>query len=1782
MNMKYFIPFLIALLSWGPVNGQLRPEAIQQPLVKAQSGQFNRTEVSPQKLTGNNLLYGYRLSPSAIRGFVVFSADNPAEVSVLSPYADGTNNISAGELVNGDFFLATYNGGEGGSTTFPQNLIRVSTDTWEVVDTRPLVQHIADMAYDYTTRTLFGIVNSASTSSLVKIDIETGEETLVTRLDQQFIGIAVHTNGTMYAISITGNLYTVNLTTGAGTLIGSTELSPASGTGYFLQSIGFDHHTGKLYWAFVKEANLSDSRLYEVDITTGTATEKGLIGAGSEIVALGSLHYSSPNIPATPTGFSIIPQLGETFAATLSWTNPAVGRSGEALTALGSIVIERNGAVVHTIQNPSIGAAETWTDTNIPKEGDYIYTIYGITDGYTGVKAITPVFIGTDPCEVNVFPLKEGFEGAGVPICWKSLYSEEQNKPQPSTTTAHDGAQSWRFASFDIVNSNGSYLISPRLAVTDTQKSLKFYYNTLNHTMERFRVGYSTTASTLSSFIWVDYIEYVETNGWVEYSKLLPPETKFIAIEYLTPFQFYLYIDDITIDQLVEDVSIASIAAPHSGSNLSAAEEVKVVIKNNGSQAVSNIPVTYEIDGVVTGNEIVTTAIPSQGTLLHTFQTKVDLSALKSHTLKAYTGWNADIRHDNDTATIKVTNFGDCIFTLPFTEGFEEASELACWNIQYKAQNKPGIAQVARTGKQSWAFSSVNTSSDQLLFTPQLKLSAPNQRLSIRFYYNNQSVASATTELFQIGYSTTDLNIDNFRWQNGVNVPFTNGWQEFFALLPANIDVKYICIHYYSSNQGHLYIDDLTVREVNTVDVGITAITSPRTGNDLTDAEPVTIIVKNTGTSPALNVPVVFEVDGVVKASETVAQSLPALIEVTHTFAARADLSALKTHTIKAYTALTGDLGHDNDTLTLQVTNTGICKVSTFPYQQGFESPDDGCWSIYNLDGDFYTWERSIIAHEEGHAMNHGGGPNDENGWLVSPKIALPVNRVHALYFWTLSTFSTGDYGRNSVWISTTSANPADGNFIELWKPTSATPNLWEEIGLSLAPYAGQTVYIAFRYEGRLKHTWYLDDVEIHDITDIKDAGVTAILSPVLNDGDLTTQPVTVKVKNFGGQTLSNFAVKYKVDGQPEVQQIITEPLAALQEREHVFTTLANLSVIGEHTITAYTALDSDMNAANDTASTTVINYGPCAVTTFPYFEEFEREPDRFICWKGYDIDGTGYSWQPASILGGSKIPTIDGSQVAMHRDAPEAQDGWLVSPAIKIPANEVYQLYFGSYIAYPGFYGGNAKSSVWISTGSGLPESGDFKFKWEADRIEDNWAESKINLFDYADKTIYVAFRYQGTDAHTWFVDNVSIEQLVGADVGVSKILSPTGTDTGHSNVSVQVEITNFGATTLSSLPVAYKLNDQVVVTESYTGELKPGHTASYTFTQKIDLSAYGEYTLKAYTILAGDRDTGNDAVVSETLRHSQNVKLFGYRIRFDGATLTDRPGFVSFHSNTPAVVTTLADFNTDNDALVAGEYINGTIYAFSTDYNFLRLTKDWKETAKIPVNDRPSDMTYDYSTGTMYAIVGRYNVSDLNTVNLASGAMTLVGTTDRFIYTLAADINGKLYGLDYNGNLCAINKQTAAVTTIGQTGIFLISALQSMTFDHHTEKLFWAAATSSYEGRLFDINPKTAKANNLGPIGNNSQIVALYSTYPDPQAIRPVTGSEFALYPNPATDVAYLSGIPANAAVHILDWSGRTVYSDTAQGGIVTLRLNLPKGVYLVVVDNNDERRVQKLVIN
>lgn len=193
-------------------------------------------------------------------------------------------------------------------------------------------------------------------------------------------------------------------------------------------------------------------------------------------------------------------------------------------------------------------------------------------------------------------------------------------------------------------------------------------------------------------------------------------------------------------------------------------------------------------------------------------------------------------------------------------------------------------------------------------------------------------------------------------------------------------------------------------------------------------------------------------------------------------------------------------------------------------------------------------------------------------------------------------------------------------------------------------------------------------------------------------------------------------------------------------------------------------------------------------LTQLPLNEEFETASFPPLNWMAYDLDNQSPAW----VVSTANNHTPGGAKSAYHNKGAEgqAQDGWLVTPLMQMSSQGPYKLTFWSNNDDATNYG---KNSVLVSTGSGNPADSDFVEVWTAGSVTSSWVETLVDLSAFANQTIYVAFRYEGTNAHAWYLDDVQLYLdsspiIVAAPESFSKTQVPGVTSTGI------LEITNNG----------------------------------------------------------------------------------------------------------------------------------------------------------------------------------------------------------------------------------------------------------------------------------------------------------------------------------------------------------------------------------------------------
>ena len=412
---------------------------------------------------------------------------------------------------------------------------------------------------------------------------------------------------------------------------------------------------------------------------------------------------------------------GVTLTVTLNPTSPTI--DAPAAVNFGNVLLNNSSTLTANVNTylltSSVSAVTTapfeisadgttfGTTATIPQAGGTLYIKYtptavGLDNGTvilssTGADNDTIVLTGSGlDCSNIVIPFTEGFES--TIDCWTMVSMDPANDSYfgvYADASAYEGSYDFRFSSYSSASDYNQYLITPELTLNANETyTVNFYYKGYNAN-ENFKVMYSTTTNDLSSFTMLaDYNSNVATS-WTQAAHVLPAGTKYVAINYYGNYQYYLYVDNFSIEAL---------SAP----NVTVSGPTRLMAGAAGTfTAHSPLATTFawEVDGIA--------ATSTTDTLTYTFTTA------GIHNVKVIASNNFGSAADSMAVDVFTC---DAITTFPFTETFDATSNtVECWQI-VDANNDDNTFEIG-DGEVVYPYSSDENANDYLI-SPALTLTS--------------------------------------------------------------------------------------------------------------------------------------------------------------------------------------------------------------------------------------------------------------------------------------------------------------------------------------------------------------------------------------------------------------------------------------------------------------------------------------------------------------------------------------------------------------------------------------------------------------------------------------------------------------------------------------------------------------------------------------------------------------------------------------------------------------------------------------------------------------------------------------------------------------------------------------------------------------------------------------------------------------------------------------------------------------------------------------------------
>jgi hypothetical protein len=719
------------------------------------------------------------------------------------------------------------------------------------------------------------------------------------------------------------------------------------------------------------------------------------------------------------------------------------------------------------------------------------------------------------------------------------------------------------------------------------------------------------------------------------------------------------------------DAGISTINAPVSPVS-SGTANITVTVKNFASILLNSASIAWTVNGVLQAPYSYTNV---SGLAQNATDGPVTIGSFNFttpgfYTIKAWTenpNSNADQNNANDTTakTVFVQGFA----SIPFIEDFD-----GTWINKFNTREVPSLfwTNTPATGNQSWRRNDDGTSAAWSGTSgAYIPTGANGTANSARFHTYNASSGTVGTMDVYLDLTTVGTKILKFWYINpsgsdsldvyisdNGGTSFTHlqkfivstAWTEKSIILGTSTAANTIIRFKATSDYGNddLGIDRVRVNLLQANDMAAVSWVSPVSGCGLTSTEPVTIKFTNVGTAAQTNIPLFYSIDGgttIVGPESYTATTVNPGDTVSFTFAQTANMATPGKYNCGFVTGLLTDGDHTNDTLIINITNTGT--ISSFPFNENFETGTSNYLLLAN-GADAGIKVLNNIGTQNSYGLHMEG--KTSTGWPSSyGTAALAFAGVsHISSAATCSVNSTGltvlkmkfdlkqtySYSATYNWFMVLANGVdtlTDSNGNKFFKPVTSNSDAYATRSFNLASYAGTNFTLTFKAvckyndangSGGIGDNVFIDNLQLFVPADT-DAGVTAIIKPLNSLCGLASDSVISIVTNFGNHTLTTIPVIAQINtpsGPINMNATYTGSLAS-GASDTLFLGLINTTTPGNYVLKAFTDIPGDTVFTNDTLLTTIVTK---TALTVPHMENFESITP-LANWNTNFLSGNGH-----------------------------------------------------------------------------------------------------------------------------------------------------------------------------------------------------------------------------------------------------------------------------------------------------------------------------------------------------------------------------------------------------------------------------------------------------------------------------------------------------------------------------------------------------------------------------
>ena len=426
---------------------------------------------------------------------------------------------------------------------------------------------------------------------------------------------------------------------------------------------------------------------------------------------------------------------------------------------------------------------------------------------FTFLTALAALLLLPSPAKAQLsLPVTMDFENETAYNTWTVVNSPTDWNDEPATTrisgSAHDGSYCFRFY---YSTNPPQYLISPELSPLSGPAQVVFWHKAQSTSFtESFMLGWSSTTSDTSAFSWSTEVT-TNVTSYQKYEGIVPAGTKYVCIKYTANNQYYLYIDDIVIQNPPS-------CLPVSGLTTTAVDSANITL--SWTDLLNEDGVSYSVAYWSTADTTWTTATD-------TFLTISDLNASTAYHFMVRATCTATDSSEAVSATFRT----DCgLMPMPFTDNFDSYENGVfppCWHRVRAHNTDPSVNNVFHhSGTMSMFLKAYN---DTTLFVSPSKVPLAGDQIYVNYWAYMPQISSGT-KWIKAGVMTDTSDFSTFITLDSIGNHNFNYEFEEHEFTTAGLDptaeywVAWMYYNSYYAYYGNLdagAIDDVIIRQDN-------------------------------------------------------------------------------------------------------------------------------------------------------------------------------------------------------------------------------------------------------------------------------------------------------------------------------------------------------------------------------------------------------------------------------------------------------------------------------------------------------------------------------------------------------------------------------------------------------------------------------------------------------------------------------------------------------------------------------------------------------------------------------------------------------------------------------------------------------------------------------------------------------------------------------------------------------------------------------------------------------